>query len=105
MSRHQLDKRTDTPAPITDPEITVGWDAALRTFFLIVKDLEIERTSDEDPVLVWLGTSDQELSTVDALLRHTEPWAIIPARLRADLEEERRGDNRRGPHPMSGLFQ
>ena len=101
MSRHQLDMRADAPVKIDDLEIVLGWDAPLRTFFAYVKDLEIERASDDDPILIWVGTRDREITDVAAILAHVEPWAIVPARLRSDLEAERSADDGRQRHPLA----
>ena len=59
MSRYTI---TVTSEDHADPDATIGYDPPLRTFFL-------QAFPDEtgDDLALWLGTSDREYETVDAL--------------------------------------
>ncbi|MBE1207585.1 hypothetical protein [Aminobacter carboxidus] len=59
MSRYTV---TVTSDDLADPDATIGYDAPLRTFFL-------QAFPDEsgDDLALWLGTSDREFETIDAL--------------------------------------
>lgn len=59
MSRYTITVTSDDNA---DPEATIGYDPPLRTFFL-------QAFPDEsgDDFALWLGTSDREFETIDAL--------------------------------------
>jgi hypothetical protein len=59
MSRYTI---TVTSGGRSDPEAVIGYDPPLRTFFL-------QAFPDEtgDDLALWLGTSDREYETIDAL--------------------------------------
>lgn len=59
MSRYTI---TVTSDQRTDPDAVIGYDPPLRTFFL-------QAFPDEsgDDLALWLGTSDREYETLDAL--------------------------------------
>jgi hypothetical protein len=59
MSRYTI---TVTSDDLADPDATIGYDAPLRSFFL-------QAFPDEsgDDLALWLGTSDREFETIDAL--------------------------------------
>lgn len=61
MSRYTITVTNDDHA---DPDATIDYDPPLRTFFL-------QAFPDEtgDDLALWLGTSDREYETVDALHR------------------------------------
>lgn len=59
MSRYTI---TVTGLGRSDPEAIIGYDPPLRTLFLQAFPHEVT----DDPA-VWLGTSDREYETVDAL--------------------------------------
>lgn len=92
MSRHTI--RAKTPER---HEITVGWDRPLRTFFAHVHDRDILRRidaeeiseDDEDPIILWVGGKHGECPTVEELAQRLEPYADIPAEIRAVLAEDK----------------
>ena len=69
MSRYTI---TVTSDGRSDPEAAIGYDPPLRTFFL-------QAFPDEsgDDLALWLGTSDRENETVDALhAANAEPFDV-----------------------------
>lgn len=88
MSRYTI---TVTSDGRSDPDATIGYDAPLRTFFL-------QAFADEtgDDLALWLGTSDREFETVEALqtAARSRGYSFMPlpedvaAQLSADFAEE-----------------
>ncbi|WP_425475582.1 hypothetical protein [Mesorhizobium quangtriensis] len=90
----------------SDPDATIGYDPPLRTFFL-------QAFPDEtgDDLALWLGTSDREYETIDALhmAALSRGYSFMPLRedvtsqLVADLAQE--AD--RPPHdgPLAALLR
>ncbi len=103
MSRYTI---TVTGHGRSDPEAIIGYDPPLRTFFLQAFPHE----SDDDLAL-WLGTSDHEFETLDALqaAARSRGFDFMPladdviARLAADIAAE--AD--RPPHdgPLAALLR
>jgi hypothetical protein len=87
MSRYTI---TVTSDGCSDPNAVIGYDPPLRTFFL-------QAFPDEsgDDLALWLGTSDREYGTLDALhaatLAHGFDFTPLPddvaARLAADVAQ------------------
>lgn len=104
MSRYELAARSGAlSAP--NLEIAAGWDAPLRTFYLQVKDLDLERDNpDADPILVWLGTRDMEITDIDAFLTQLERYAITPPDIRDKLVRDQRADFRPARHRLTLAF-
>lgn len=92
MPRHSLSLLPGLSRPAI-PEIVIGWDPPLQTFFGYVKDLSIDDDK-ADPIILWVGTSWREVPTVDALVRHLTPWAFISSALRQALQTEADADRR-----------
>ncbi len=61
MSRYTI---TVTSEDHADPDATIGYDPPLRTFFL---QAFLDESGDD--LELWLGTSDREFETIDALHR------------------------------------
>jgi hypothetical protein len=80
MSRHTI--------PALQPGITVvvGWDNPLSTFFAQVSHNDAEE--DDDPIVLWLGTTPNEVLLPQDLVAPLAPYAVVTdhtiARLRAD---------------------
>lgn len=92
MSRHALRLLPGLTVPKV-PEIVIGWDPPLQTYFGYVKDLSID-DDEADPIILWVGTSWREVPTVDDLVRHLRPWAFISSPLRQALQAEADADRR-----------
>ncbi|WP_454887319.1 hypothetical protein [Sphingomonas oryzagri] len=92
MSRHPLRLLPGITVPKV-PEIVIGWDPPLQTFFGYVKDLSID-DDEADPIILWVGTSWREVRTVDQLADHMAPWAFISSPLRQALQAEADADRR-----------
>ena len=103
MSRYTI---TVTSEGRSAPDAVIGYDPPLRTFFL-------QAFPDEsgDDLALWLGTSDREFETIDALqtaalyrgYSFMPLWEDVVAQLRADLAEEAN----RLPHdgPLAALLR
>jgi hypothetical protein len=92
MSRHSLTLLPGRETPVA-PEIVIGWDPPLHTFFGYVRDLAID-DGEADPIIFWVGISAREIQTVQDLVRLFEPWAWIPIELRQTLEKDAQADRR-----------
>ncbi len=97
MSRHIIQAREAARF-----EIIVGYDAPLHTFFAQVKDREVlaraeddESSVDEDYFALWVGTSLNEIPTVESLANALAPYADLPDEGRETL----RRDHEREAHP------
>lgn len=104
MSRYELAARSGSlSAP--NLEIAAGWDAPLRTFYLQVKDLDREREDpDGDPILVWLGTRDMEITDIDEFVAQLERYATVAPDLRNKLVRDQRADFRPARHRLTLAF-
>jgi hypothetical protein len=83
MSRHDLisfSKRFD---------ITVGWDAPMRTYFAQVEDLELVKRGEDDTVVGWVGTSYSEILRPEDLRHYIEPYGILDDETLAELRDDR----------------
>ena len=70
----------------------VGWDQMLETFFGQVYEIDVEgeRADDENGepnTILWVGTSQDEIRTVDELERLLKPLVVLPDSVRAELYE------------------
>ncbi len=66
--------------------VTVGWDPPLRTFFAQV---EPPGSCGCHDLLLWVGTTDCEITDVTQLARAVSEWGDIPSEVRWQLEEDR----------------
>ena len=66
--------------------VSVGWDPPLQTFFA-----QVEPPGGVGPegLLLWVGTTDGEISDVAHLAQSLSDWGDIPLELRGRLEEDR----------------
>jgi len=80
-------------------EVSIGWDPPLGSFFLQVRDREVDEVQ-ADPVIVWLGADWPATETdVDSLLLEASQWAILPEDLRSRLLTDRTAEGTR-PAPL-----
>nr|WP_295468839.1 hypothetical protein [Mesorhizobium sp.] len=103
MSRYTI---TVTRQDRSDPDAVIGFDSPLRTFFL-------QAFPDEsgDDLALWLGTSDREYETVDAL--HAAALAKgyglmpLPEDVATQLADDRAREGDRPPHdgPLAALLR
>ena len=89
MSRYTI------PALNPDYEVTVGWDNPLRSFFLHVEDTTIlaavraNKDDHRDPVILWVGTEEGELQSLDSdLLPLVGDYARMPDETLAQLRTD-----------------
>jgi hypothetical protein len=98
MSHHVilLPKQADVPPrridgcdiPANTTGVRLGWDPPLKTFFAIVQT-ERANPEQEDPIThLWVGTTQGELTTVDALQAAITTWLTLPTDLHAQLVED-----------------
>jgi hypothetical protein len=88
MSRYTITVTSDGRA---DTQAVIGYDPPLRTFFL-----QAFPDDTGDDLALWLGTSDREYETIDALQTGTlsRGYSFMPlpqdvvAQLRADFADE-----------------
>lgn len=65
----------------------------MRTFFAIVKDLDIPEAADDggpDPVILWLGGMLDEIKEVHGLVTDLAPYADLTIGLAIRLAEDQR---------------
>jgi hypothetical protein len=103
MSRYTI---TVTRNGRFDPDAVIGYDPPLRTFFL-----QAFPDEGDDDLALWLGTSDREYETLDALrvAARSRGFDVMPlpediaARLSADFATEAH----RPPHdgPLAALLR
>jgi Lon protease-like protein len=103
MSRYTI---TVTGNRRTDPNAVIGYDPPLRTFFL-----QAFPDESSDDLALWLGTSDREYETLDALqaAARSRGFDVMPlpddiaARLAVDVAAE----VHRPPHdgPLAALLR
>jgi len=90
----------------SDPDATIGYDPALRTFFLQA----FADDSGEDRAL-WLGTSDREYETLDALHAAAQAKGFdfipLPDDLRLQLSDDQAQSSGRPAHdgPLAALLR
>lgn len=92
MSRHTI---TSFSARF---DVTVGWDRPLNSYFAQVEDMEAV-CDEDDPLVVWVGTSHSEIPTPEGLQPHLARYAIISEETSAMLRDDRaatldKGDSR-----------
>ncbi len=103
MSRYAITLRTDAA---TDDNAVIGYDPPLRTFFL-------QAFPDEtgDGLALWLGTSDRDYETLDALhaaaLAKGFAFMPLPDDIAARLSAHVAAEARRPPHdgPLAALLR
>lgn len=98
MSRHELEPFAKRY------EVTVGWDRPLNTYFAQVKDLQVT-DEDDDPVIVWVGTSYSEILRPEDLQAHTAAFATIPHATLEALRSDRAGTLDKGNSPLQRVMR
>jgi hypothetical protein len=103
MSRYTITAISEDHA---DPDATIGYDPPLRTFFL-------QAFPDEtgDDLALWLGTSDREYETIDALqtaaLSRGYSFMPLPEDIASQLLTDLAEEADRPPHdgPLAALLR
>ena len=84
MSRHEVES-IDTERYA----VIVGWDNLLQTLFGQVWDLsKIDDDEDDQACIFWIGDDPESVTSVEALAQALSAYAVIPAELAAELEQE-----------------
>lgn len=103
MSRYTI---TVTGDHRSDPAAVIGYDPPLRTFFL-----QAFPDVTGDDLALWLGTSDREYETVDALhmaaLSRGYSFMPLPEDIAAQLRTDFADEAGRPPHdgPLAALLR
>jgi hypothetical protein len=103
MSRYTI---TVTSDERSDPDATIGYDPPQRTFFLQAFPEE-----SGDDLTLWLGTSDREYETLDALLAAALAkgfdFTPLPDDIRDQLARDQAQASGRPPHngPLAVLLR
>jgi hypothetical protein len=90
----------------SDPDATIGYDPPLRTFFL-----QAFADDSGDDLALWLGTSDREYETLDALraavLAKGFDFMPLPDDIRAQLASDQAQASGRQAHdgPLAALLR
>ena len=93
MSRHTI------PALIPDISVELGWDSVLMTFFAqVVRDQDDD--DEIDPMLLWLGTTPNEIARAEDLAGALEPYAILTSEHIEQLRADRAESLDQGPTPL-----
>jgi len=71
-------------------KFVVGWDNPLKTFYLQRIDLNKDE-DDEDRINPWIGTTPEELPTVEDLLIHMVPYFQLTEDIIEALNKEKEG--------------
>ena len=107
MSRYTITVTvTPTGDHHADPDAVIGYDPPLRTFFLQAFP---DETS--DGLALWLGTSDRDYETLDALhaaaLARGFDFMPLPDDIAARLSADVAAEARRPPHdgPLAALLR
>ena len=89
MSRYEIESTNN------NLEIMVGWDAPLNTYFCYVIDLNLQAKLKEskeeeviDPVLLWVGTTYDEILTVGDLCDKIPDYVTIPPEILGNLKQD-----------------
>jgi hypothetical protein len=98
MSRHELEPFAKRY------EVTVGWDRPLNTFFAQVKDLQVTDEED-DPVIVWVGTSYSEIPRPEDLQFHIAEFATISNATMEALRSDRARTLDKGNLPLQRVIR
>jgi len=98
MSRHELEPFAKRY------EVTVGWDRPLNTFFAQVKDLQVTDEED-DPVIVWVGTSYSEIPRPEDLQAHIAVFATISNAIMEALRSDRARTLDKGNLPLQRVIR
>ena len=84
MSRHEIPARDQTLS------VVVAWDNPLQTFFAqVARPERADDESEDDPMLLWVGTEPREVVTVEDLARHRAPFADLATEIAQQLRAER----------------
>ncbi|MDR3483573.1 MAG: hypothetical protein P4M05_01490 [Bradyrhizobium sp.] len=89
MSRHTIVSFSDRF------EVMIGWDRPLNSFFAQVQDLQIA-DGEQDPIVVWVGTSHSEIPRPEDLQPHITGFAVIPVEILDALRADRNATLDRG---------
>lgn len=99
MSRHTI------PGHHPGLVITVGWDNPLRTYFAVVEQEPLEAMPEDDPEpVLWVGATPGEITCLQVLALHLEPYATLTAAQRASLAADRAVETRRQPTPAQRMM-
>jgi len=66
--------------------IYVGYDQPLRTFFATVESLDLPE--DENSLLLWVGTSYDEIKSVDGLQQSIADYGSLSSQILQNLEAD-----------------
>lgn len=91
MSRHSL------PGHSPGLTIVVGWDQPLTTFFAQVTREDAAGDDVNDPVVLWLGGSPNEIEQPEDMSGPLAPYAILTEDVIASLNADRAANAGRGP--------
>ncbi len=69
-------------------KVVVGWDNPLETFFAQVLD-ERDECPEEEGLLLWVGTTVEEVTAVESLAAAVEPYGKIPEDVWEALRRDR----------------
>jgi hypothetical protein len=103
MSRYTI---TVTSDGRTDPDAVIGYEPPLRTFFL-----QAFPDATGDDLALWLGTSDREYETLDALhaaaLAKSFDFMLLPDDIRVQLASDQAQASGRPAHdgPLAALLR
>lgn len=86
MGRYLLDPNQSLIAQYPHVEVIVGWDNPLQTFFAQV--LDPDQPDDQNESLFWTGTRPAQITSIEALEEHLQPYAPLPDDVRHRLEQE-----------------
>jgi hypothetical protein len=83
MSRHTI------PALNDKFTVVVEWDNPMRTYFAQVERATTDEEDDEDPVILWLGDTPDQVPNPESLREPLAPFAILPDETLCQLREDR----------------
>jgi hypothetical protein len=95
MSRHEIQG--------TDPRltVTVGWDNPMQSFFAtVVRNPDPDDSEAEPETVLWLGQTQREILTPEALTLPLAPFAALSAETLAQLRQDRIAMLDRGPSEL-----
>jgi len=94
--------RREIPAKRPDLVVTIGWDNPMATFFAQVEETRFDE-EEEPRILLWLGQTDREILTPEALAPLLAPYAALSANMIATLRQDRIAMLDRAPTRMQRL--
>lgn len=86
MSRYRIPPTSALLATIPHAEVVVGWDNPLESFFGQIVDPD--RPEDQDETVYWIGTTPQQISTLEDLCQAMAPYGSIETDTRAALAHD-----------------